>query len=104
MLKNTQALYSIWSTNIIFHKYLFVSITYFSNLCRLRRGFILLFVQISLFSGDELKSIWNEIVGEIKELYKLPLIAYTVDNIKIMYNQVCIYQVNVLHVMKVLLG
>ncbi|XP_065216942.1 uncharacterized protein Apoltp isoform X2 [Planococcus citri] len=36
---------------------------------------------------DELKSIGNEIWEEIKQLYKLQLIAYTVDNVKIMYNQ-----------------
>lgn len=38
--------------------------------------------------GQELSSIGNEIIGEIEELNKLPPIKYTVDNIKLMYNQV----------------
>lgn len=33
-------------------------------------------------------TIGNEIISEIKELNKLPPIKYTVDNIKLMYNQV----------------
>lgn len=32
--------------------------------------------------------IGNEILGEIQQLYNLPLIGYTVDNIKLMYKQV----------------
>lgn len=38
--------------------------------------------------GEEIVSIGSEIMDEIKALYKLPLISYTVDNIQLMYNQV----------------
>ena len=45
-------------------------------------------MKIFIFIEDELKSIGNELWEEINQLYKLQLIAYTVDNIKMMYNQV----------------